>query len=478
MTLEEYARLDACAIADLVRRGEIAPHEPAEAALKAIDALDPHLNAVVEAFPERARASRRDGPLMGVPFLRKDLILQEKGVAIEVGSRLAQGMRGAATTGLAQLQDRAGLVSLGRTTTPEFGFSVTTESALCGATRNPWRPEHSAGGSSGGAAAAVASGMVPVAHANDGGGSIRIPAACCGLVGLKPTRGRVSPGPNRASVLFGLGIEHAVMRTVRDCAALLDATHGPLPGDAFVISPPDRPFAQEVGAPAEPLRIAVAAEAWSGVTVDAQVVEAVRRVARLCEALGHHVEERAPEIDSERFDEANLNLWAASTAFAVQRIAAATGRIPDSDTLEPQTLACFEHGRRLSAADLYAAEDTINRVSRQTAELFSEWDVLLTPTIARRTALIGAFSETAARSSARAWSDAIFAYAPFTALFNATGQPAISLPLAEDDGGLPIGVQFVARFGDEALLFRLASSLEEAAPWAARHPRVWAGASA
>lgn len=475
MTLEEYSRLDACALADLVRRGALAPHEPAEAALLAIATLDPSLGAILETFPERARTTPLRGPLAGVPFLRKDLILQEQGVTIEFGSRLAAGMRGGATTALARRQDEAGLVSLGRTTTPELGFSVTTESALCGPTRNPWDTERSAGGSSGGAAAAVASGMVPLAHANDGGGSIRIPAGCCGLVGLKPSRGRVSPGPGRASILFGLGIEHAVTRTVRDCAALLDATLGTVPGDPYAIPPPVRPYAQELGAPTGSLRIAVTAEAWSGVPVDPQVADAVRAVARLCEGLGHHVDECRPRIEAENFDAANLAYWCASTAFAVRRIAAATGRIPGPDTLEPQTLACYEHGLSLSAADLFVAEDTLNRIARQVAGLFAEWDVLLTPTIARRTAPLGAFAEAAAKGSARAWSDAIFAYAPFTALFNATGQPAISLPLAEDVDGLPIGIQFVARPGDEAVLFRLASDLEEARPWIARHPRIWAG---
>lgn len=475
MTLEEYSRLDACALAELVRKGELEPHEPAEAALRAIEALDPSLGAIVETFPERVRKARRDGPLAGVPFLRKDLILQEQGVTIEFGSRLAAGMRGGATAALARLQDEAGLVSLGRTTTPELGFSVTTESAMCGRTRNPWDPERSAGGSSGGAAAAVASGMVPVAHANDGGGSIRIPAGCCGLVGLKPTRGRVSPGPGRASILFGLGIEHAVTRTVRDCAALLDATLGTVPGDPYAIPPPERSYARELGAPTGRLRIAVTARAWSGAPIDPQVADAVLGVARLCEGLGHHVEECGPRIEPERFDAANLAYWCASTAFAVRRIAAATGRVAGIGTLEPQTLACYEHGLSLSAADLFAAEDALNRVSRQVADLFSEWDLLLTPTIARRTAPLGAFADAAAEGSARAWSDAIFAYAPFTALFNATGQPAISLPLAEDGDGLPIGVQFVARFGEEARLFRLASHLEEARPWIARRPRIWAG---
>jgi amidase len=478
MTLDEYASHDACGLASLIARREVSCGEVAAAALAAIAALNPRLNAVIETFPERATEARPQGPFQGVPFLRKDLLIQEEGAAVEFGCRLARGYRAVATSELALRHRRAGLLTLGRTTTPELGFNVVTESVLNGATRNPWNLERSAGGSSGGAAVAVASGMTPMAHANDGGGSIRIPAASCGVVGLKPTRGRVPVGPGRGSVLLGLGVEHGLTRTVRDSAALLDATHGPLAGDPFRLPTIARPFAEEVGAPLACLRIAVSAKAWSGAPVEVEISDALRRGAALCAALGHEVVEASPSFDVEAFDDATLRLWTASIAFAVGRLARGFGRSPDLNTLERCTLACYDHGRSLSAVDLYEAEDVMNRVSRQVAAFFENHDVLLTPTIAQRLAPIGALDQNAAGMNARDYAQAIFAYAPFTAVFNATGQPAISLPLAQDSEGLPVGLQFVARFGDEALLLRLAASLEEAAPWADRRPAAWAGALA
>ncbi|MGA0532819.1 amidase [Hansschlegelia sp. KR7-227] len=478
MRLDEYAAHDACGLAELVRRGEVESRELERAAREAIAAVEPAVNALVEIFPERADRALAEGPFRGVPFLRKDLLAQEEGALNECGSRLARGLRAAVTSELVRRQDAAGLATLGRTSTPELGFSVTTEPLASGPTRNPWSLERGAGGSSGGAAAAVAAGMVPMAHANDGGGSIRIPAACCGLVGLKPSRGRVSLGPGHGGVLFGLGAEHAVTRTVRDCAALLDATHGPGEGDPFVLPPPSRPYAAEVGAPVERLRIGFTGAAWSGAAVAPEVADAVVAVAHLCESLGHVVEEASPEVDAELFRTANMRLWTGSIAYAVDKIAGAMGRGPGPDTLEAATLACYEHGRRLSAADIYAADDAINFVSRRAARFFAEFDVLLTPTIASVAPPVGALSGAKPGWTAESWTDAIFAHAPFTALFNATGQPAVSLPLAVDPKGLPIGLQFVARFAREDVLFRLAASLEQAAPWSSRRPSVWAGAAA
>lgn len=476
MRLDEYAAQDACGLAALVRRGEVQESELEEVARAAIAAVNPAVNAVVEISPRRAsRVFPGSGAFRGVPFLRKDLLIQEAGVLSECGSRLARGFRATVTSELARRQDAAGLVTLGRTATPELGFSVMTEPLVSGPVRNPWNLDRGAGGSSGGAAAAVAAGMTPMAHGNDGGGSLRIPAACCGLVGLKPTRGRVSVGPGHGSVLFGLGVEHAVTRTVRDSAALLDVTCGPADGDPFLLPVSSRPYAAEVAAPVERLRVAFTTVAWNGAAVMGEVAEAVTAAARLCEALGHAVEEASPEVDAAAFGAANMRLWTGSIAYAVDKIAAATGRAPGLDTLEGATLACYEFGRRLSAADIYAADDAINAASRRVGGFFADWDVLLTPTVAETAPRIGTLNGAAAGWTAESWTAAIFAYAPFTALFNATGQPAISLPLAMSSDGLPIGLQFVARFGREDVLFRLAASLEEAAPWSGRRPPVWAG---
>jgi amidase len=477
MTLDEYVALDACGMADLVAKGEVHPREFAEAARAAIARANPQLNAVIEVFSD-PMPERVEGPLAGVPFLRKDLLLQEEGQLSECGSRLAAGLRCRYTSELALRHARAGLNTVGRTSTPELGFSVTTEPALTGATHNPWRLSYSAGGSSGGAAAAVASGMVPMAHASDGGGSIRIPAACCGLVGLKPTRGRISFGPGHASALLGLCIEHAVTRSVRDSAALLDATQGAAAGDPFVIAPPARPYAVEVGTPPGRLRIAWTRSSWTGAAVDQEVADAVERTAHLCDSLGHELTEAKPEIDMEAFDEGNLRIWTAAMAYAVDKISSSMGRKVSRETLEAATLACFEHGKGLSAADLLEAEDLHNKACRQAGAFFERYDVLLTPTIARRVAPLGELEGRSHSGDARAWMLKIFAYAPFTALFNATGQPAISLPLHQDSSGLPIGMQFVGKFGAEDVLFRLAGSLEGAAPWRDRRPHMWAANSA
>ena len=477
MTLDEYSSHDALGLSQLVRRREVSPREIAQTALAAIAAVNPKINAVVETFPERAASATGSGPLGGVPFLRKDILIQEEGGLTEFGSRLAAGLRMPNTSELALRYRRAGLVTLGRTTTPELAFNATTETVKDGATRNPWDLNRSSGGSSGGAAAIVATGAVPAAHGNDGGGSIRIPAACCGLVGLKPTRGRVSLGPDHGTVLLGLVVEHALTRTVRDSAAILDATQGAAPGDPYVIEPPARPFLEEVGAPTGRLRIAYTKKPWTGVDVDPEVAAAVDRTANLCSDLGHYVVEAGPSIDAEPFGLATQNIWCGFLALGIKGLSAATGREPGPDTLEASSLACLEYGKSLTAVDLYFADDVMNRVSRDVAKFFSSYDVLLTPTIAQRTLAIGdaLLDSNASGLTAEKWVRQIFTYAPFTSLFNTTGQPAISLPLERDSAGLPIGMQFVARYGDEALLFRLAASLEEARQWKERRPAIWVG---
>jgi amidase len=477
MKLEDYVRYDAVGLAGLVRAREVTARELAETALAAIAAVNPRINAVVETFPERAATATARGPLGGVPFLRKDILIQEEGGLSEFGSRLAAGLRMPSATELALRYAKAGLVTLGRTTTPEMAFNAATENVKDGPTRNPWNPERGAGGSSGGSAAIVAAGAVPAAHGNDGGGSIRIPAASCGLVGLKPTRGRVSLGPDHGTVLLGLVVEHVLTRTVRDSAAILDATHGASPGDPYVIPPPTRPFASEIGARVGRLRIAYTATSWTGASVDPAVAAAVDRAAALCADLGHEVVPAGPVIDAEAFGRATMNIWCGFLAMGIDALAGATGRTVGPDTVEASNLACYEYGKSLSAVDLYQADDVMNRVSRSVAPFFGTYDVLLTPTIAQRVAPVGAsvLAANAAGLTAEKWVTQLFGYAPFTALFNTTGQPAVSLPLEQDADGVPIGIQFVGRYGQEALLFRLAASLEEARPWRDRRPAVWAG---
>jgi amidase len=321
----------------------------------------------------------------------------------------------------------------------------------------------------------VAARAVPVAHANDGGGSIRIPAAVNGLVGLKPTRGRVPLGPDFGEALAGMAIEFAVTRTVRDCAALLDAVHGAGIGDKYSAAPPVRPFAEEVGAPPGNLKIAFTTEAWSGAPVDPECARAVEELAALLEELGHDVTEAAPDVDVATFDRANTRVWFAFLAASVATFAQVTGNQQSPDNLEATTLACSEAGTKLTALDLMEADALQNQVTRAVASWFVDYDVLLTPTLAHATFPLGLLDADDSSLDAKGWYDKIFLHAPFTALFNMTGQPAMSVPvMATADGG-PVGTQLVSRFGDEATLIRLAAQLEEARPWADRKPAVCAG---
>ncbi|MGH6625840.1 MAG: amidase [Burkholderiaceae bacterium] len=331
MNLNEYASYDALGLAERVRSREVAPHELAQLALKACAQVNPQLNAVIALLPDweaQFASQPAGGAFYGVPFLIKDLVLHAKGVASDMGSRLVQGgFMAAYDSDLMQRYRRSGVLTLGRTNTAEFGFSATTEPVIYGATRNPWDTSRSSGGSSGGSAAAVAAGIVPMAHANDGGGSIRIPAACCGLVGLKPTRGRTPVGPDASDPLHGMGIEHVVSRTVRDCAAMLDATEGPGLGDHFVIARPPRPYLQETSTAPRRLRIAFTTAGFRGAAIDAQCIEAVQDAARLCASLGHHVEEARPMYDEEAFHAANLVYWSSFLAGAIAGTAAMLGQL-------------------------------------------------------------------------------------------------------------------------------------------------------
>jgi len=476
--MTDLTRLDATAQADLVRRGEATPLELVDAAIARIERANPALNAVVTPTFDRAREAARgelpDGPFRGVPFLLKDLSAAWAGVRMTSGSAFLKDFVAPVDSVLVQRYLAAGLVFLGKTNCPEFGFLPTTEPALFGATRNPWDPERSPGGSSGGSAAAVASGMVPFAHGNDGGGSIRIPASCCGLVGLKPTRARITHAPLLGDVMGGLVVDHALARTVRDSAALLDATAGAAPGDPYVSPPPARPFLDEVGADPGRLRIAWSATNPIGAPVHADCVRAVEDAAALCEAHGHEVEEAAPQIDGELLYESFLAVWLAGHAWGIDGMARATGRTPAPAELEPLSWALHRIGREVRAPDYLLAVTALQRIARVVAGFFAGHDVWLSPTLAQPPVPLGTFDRdsTDALEVFRRASE----FVPFTPLFNATGQPAVSLPLHWSPSGLPIGVQLAGRFGDEATLIRLASALEEARPWAGRTPSVWTGA--
>ena len=476
MKLSEYTAYDALGLADLVKKGDVTALELAKLALQAIDTLNPELNAVLEVFDDQldnlAESKKNDGPLAGVPFLVKDLILHIEGRKSEMGSRLCQGMIAPHSTHLATKFDDAGLITLGRTATPEMGFCTTTESVLNGPTRNPWNTDIMPGGSSGGSAAIVAAGAVPVAHGNDGGGSIRIPAACCGLVGLKPSRGRTPIGPDAGDGLNGLGIEHVLSRSLRDCAAILDATEGAMPGDPYAIIRPERPYLMELDRKCEPLKIGFTSTAWSGVHVDAEIAEATKKTALLCADMGHMVEQATPRFDYDSFHEATVTFWCANIALWINQISEMTGRPPNLNHLEATTLACYHYGLELKATDMAAAFAVMNMVSRDVSVFFQKYDVLLTPTTALLPQKIGTYNANDPALDANSWTEHIFSFAPFTALFNMTGQPAISLPLSMSATGLPIGMQLVGGMGREDILFRLSAQLEHAAPWAGRHPQT------
>ena len=466
MKLTEYMSYDGLGLAELIRNKEVSDEEALACALQMADLLNPKINTIIEIFPEPLAGSHNaDAPFFGVPFLIKDLGLRAEGVLNEMGSRLAQGIRAQHDTDLMQRFRQAGLRTIGRAATPEFGYCPTTEPLVNGPSRNPWDLARMPGGSSGATAASVAAGIIPLAHANDGGGSIRIPASCCGLVGLKPTRGRVPSGPDSGEPLSGLAVEFAVTRTVRDAAALLDAVKGPGIGDPFEIPIPGEAYASNMLKGPGSLTIAWMNEAWSGVEVDGQVKDTIPKTAELCEQLGHQVIEARPRLDWEQFFEATVVLWAANLAVFIDFAAMLTGRPVDEEHLEATTLACYREGKQVKAEALLKAQAVANQVCRGIGGFFQEYDILLTPTVAQPPLPVGVINANAPGLDAKAWSNRTFEFCPFTPLFNMTGQPAISLPLHQNTNGLPLGVQFVGRYGAEATLLQLARQLEQAAPW-------------
>ncbi|MGH8758374.1 MAG: amidase [Burkholderiales bacterium] len=471
---KEYDNYDAVGLAELVRRRQVSPEELLEEAIARVEQRDSALNSVVNKLYDHARAAIRaglpNGPLHGVPFLLKDLHALCAGAVTTNGSRFFQDNRADHDSELVTRYKKAGLVIFGKTNTPEFGLTITTEPTLFGPTRNPWNAQHTAGGSSGGSAAAVAAGLVPAAHASDGGGSIRIPASCCGLFGVKPTRGRNPHGPDRGEGWAGMSTEHAITRSVRDSAVLLDSTCGPDVGAPYFAASPLQPYSSEVGATLEPLRIALATRTPAGEKIAPECEQAVMQTARLLEEMGHRIEPTDLDFVPEELGPGFRMVIAGNTRAAIDLHAAKTGNRPGPEKFEKVTWALFEAGARASAAEYARAVLAVHRTGRMVGRFFERHDVLLAPTLPRPPEKLGVFDMNS--DDIESYRRAIALFTAFTAPFNASGNPAMSVPLHWTAEGLPVGVQFVARYGDEAVLFRLAAQLEQAKPWFHRRPRL------
>lgn len=466
--------LDATSQAELVRSGEVSPTELVTAAIERIEAANGALNAVVTPLFDKALAAAAspdlpDGPFRGVPFTLKDLWAMSEGDRFTNGvPALARAdFRAPADTTLVARYRAAGLIFVGRTNTPELGILPTTEPDHFGPTRNPWDTSRSPGGSSGGSGAAVASGMVPASHASDGGGSIRIPASACGLVGLKVSQGRISLGPFRNE--SALGVEHVVTRTVRDSAALLDATHGPGVGDSVIAPAPVRPYLQEVGADPGRLRIGVC-RSLRRFGIEPDCLAAVDATAALLATLGHHVEEAEPAmLQDEQLPALFSALWAAQTRSGIRAVGDWLGRQVGPDDVEPLTWALAERAKDVTADDYVIALTAVSSYRRAVHQWWADgWDILLSPTMPVLPAPLGLMAQNPASPFAPFAVAASFA--AFTAPFNTTGQPAISLPLHMTADGVPVGVQLAGAYGREDVLLRVAAQLETAAPWADRRP--------
>ncbi|MER9484152.1 amidase [Mesorhizobium sp. M0494] len=476
MKLREYVEYDATGLACLVNAGEVTPLELTKLAREAHDEVNPLVNAVIEFYEDAETVAGADiGLFNGVPFLRKDVGGTEAGRLQERGSRLFKGCRSDADSYFFRLAREAGLRTIGRTTTSELAKTGMSESILNGITRNPWNLECSAGGSSGGAASAVATKITPIAHGSDGGGSIRNPASWCGLVGLKPTRGRISGGPSNQDVSLGRSSEFVLCRTVRDMAAALDVFSGPHPGDPFIIVQPNRPYLEELSQPTGRLRVGVARTSWGAVSLESEVLHAVESTAALLEEMGHKLTDIDPPYDPADYSElfrATQPLFARSLDDAARTM----GRTISGDTLEPLNLKLYEYGRNFKAFNPGDLLEIPRKMRFQVGEAIQAFDILLTPTMAT-TALPhgGCYTSTNPSISAEDFFKADVALFQYTGIFNVTGHPSVSLPLAESGSGLPIGVQVVARFGDESTLLRVARDLEQAKPWKQRQPKVRAG---
>jgi amidase len=475
MSMDDYSNYDGLGLADLVARKEVSPAELVEAAIERVERHNPSLNAVVYKGYEDARKAAQgplpDGPFKGVPFLIKDLGMPVAGWPRSSGSRFAQHMVDQADGGLTRRYREAGVIPLGKTNTPEYGITGTTEGALLGPCRNPWNPAHISGGSSGGSASAVAAGIVPMAHASDGLGSIRIPAACCGLVGLKVTRDRNLNLPDGTDYAIGFVVDHVVTRTVRDSAAMLDATGRPEIDDPYPAPPKARPYMEEIEQSPGRLRIAWSSETASGRPIDPEIQAALERTATLLQGLGHEVVEQGMGIDYRALYTARGPVSGANFAAMMGRLIDEIGREPEPHELEPLTWAALKGGRKVTGEQALRGMQELRMLNRQTLAFFNDWDIYLSPVLGTPVPEVGFIDPVALEPrELNRRQGQVF---PFTPPFNFSGQPSLSLPLEMSANGLPVGMMFTARYADEATLFRLAAQLEKEAPWQGRRPQIW-----
>ena len=466
----EYEKFDGLGLAELVRKKQVTPLELLNAARLRYEAVNPKINAFASLFFDKAEAAIKqglpDGVFKGVPFALKDLGMNLTGTVTSYGSKVWKNNLAESDSTLVTRYKNAGLVIFGKTTSPELGITTTTESEVYGKTRNPWNLERIAGGSSGGAAAAVASRILPMAHASDGGGSIRIPASCCGLFGLKPTRGRVPMGPNSLEGWNGCSAHHAVTISVRDSAALLDISAGDELGAPYSCPPQARPFLKEVGVDPGKLRIALAMNAPGNVAVDDECKMAVMEAAKLCERLGHRVEEVTLPVDNALFRQSFLNVITVSMTRTLEDAAKILGHEVTENDVEAATWSMYKNGHKISSTAYSRSIAYMHQVGLVMAKFQEKYDVILSPTLAKPPILLGLLSlDDPAR-----FGKEVGEFSPFTALYNVTGQPSMSVPLHWTSDGLPVGVMFSGRFGDEATLLRLAAQLEKAKPWANQKP--------
>lgn len=470
----EYDKYDGLGLAELIAKRQVSPVELLGAVRQRVEALNPKLNALCHLFFENAEAqineSLGSGPFRGVPFVLKDLGQYLTGTITSAGSRVWKNSVADFDSTLVGRYKQAGLVIFGKTNSPELGLTTTTESILFGQTRNPWNLERTSGGSSGGSAAVVASRILPMAHGSDGGGSIRIPASCCGVFGFKPTRGRVPLGPTQFEGWNGCAHHHALTISVRDSAALLDASAGAELGSPYFSPLSERPFLREVGIDPGRLRIATAIATPGGTPLDPDCRKAALDAAKLCESLGHRVEEAQLPIDNAVMRGAFVTVLGVSLARVLDDAASTLGRAVTDQDIEPVTWATMQAGMKTNGVVYSRAIATLHQIGLAMARFQRNYDVILSPTLAKPPVTLGLLS--LSQENIPTWVKEVTEFSPYTALYNVTGQPSMSVPLYWTPDGLPIGVMFSARFGEDAMLFRLAAQLEKARPWAGLRPRL------
>ncbi len=471
--IAKYDTLDALGLAELVAKGGATPADLLDEALKRTEERNPKLNAIVIDMVDRAHAAIEaglpDGPFKGVPFLVKDIGACYEGVRTTSGCRMFEDNVPDHDSELITRYKKAGLNIFGKSASPEVGLTTSTESVLFGGTRNPWNAEYTSGGSSGGSAAAVAGGIIPIADGSDGGGSIRIPASCCGLVGLKPSRGRISHSPDLGEAWSGMSTSGCLSRTVRDTAAMLDVTSGEVRGDPYYAPAAGGPFLEEVGKDPGKLRIALHTRAFNGFETHADCAAAASEAAKLCASLGHEVDETPLEIDEALLRRSTRVIIGANTRHVLDARAAELGRALSEDDVEPLTYGLYKNAERFTAADYVTALKGIHELGRSVEAFFEDWDIVLSPTMAAPPQKLGGALRLN-HPDTKEFATAIGPTVGFTQLFNATGSPAISLPLNWNEAGLPIGVQFASTYGSESTLLRLAAQLEQVQPWADKRP--------